>query len=189
MLLDEGLGINSLFWSLCTSTVDICSLTCSYFKSCSSPFRQTLVSSVLFLSLSCCLPCFQWCHAHQQPCTLSEVREGSSHIFHPLSVSDWVSALVVERRDGRKESRQGVKEGGMESWSYFGWGLGKCRKPKAQTRRKPDQGRGGKKGGLCRNLCSRRVAEPTDNSVARPTSKLEKHMPRGSKEETVVGPF
>ncbi|KAG7227690.1 hypothetical protein INR49_029452 [Caranx melampygus] len=57
-----------------------------------------------------------WCHAHQQPCTLSEVREGSSHIFHPLSVSDWVSALVVEWRDGRKESRQGVKEGGMESW-------------------------------------------------------------------------
>lgn len=31
-------------------------------------------------------------------CTLSEVREGSSHIFHPLAVSDWESKLVGEKR-------------------------------------------------------------------------------------------
>lgn len=55
-------------------------------------------------------PCFS-CHACQQSCTLSEVREGSSHIFHPLSVSDSMSALVGETRAGREEKREGWRAG------------------------------------------------------------------------------
>ena len=82
------------------------------FKGLSSPLHKLSLSGMLSLSLSA-FPCFLWCHACQQSCTLSEVREGSSHIFHPLSVSDWMSALVGDWKDGRKESRQGEKEGGM----------------------------------------------------------------------------
>lgn len=41
-------------------------------------------------------------------------------IFSIHSVSDWMSELVGEWKDGRKESRQAEKEGGMENWSLDG---------------------------------------------------------------------
>lgn len=147
MLLDEGLGINSLFWSLCRSTVDIVSPVPFFFKIVQFTLQtDSSVKCALFLSLS-----------HFSGATLTSSRahylkSGKDPVIfsiHSLCLTGclrwWWSGGMGER----KGSRQGVKEGGMESWSYFGWGLGKCRKPKAQTRRKPDQGMGGKKGGLC----------------------------------------
>lgn len=73
------------------------------------------------LSLSLAFPpVFSGAILCQHSCTLSEVREGSSHIFHPLSVSDWMSALVGERREGREREKKEGGDGEVEFW-MGGW--------------------------------------------------------------------
>lgn len=87
------------------------------------PFHDKHCTACL-LSVST-FPCFQWCNFCHHSCTLSKVREGNSHIFHSLCLYVWLNVCA----GGRKKSRQGEKEGGMESRSWDGgW----------ETRGKPD---------------------------------------------------
>ncbi len=76
-------------------------------------------------------------------------------------MSDWVSALVGERKRGRV--------GELE----LGWGLGRWRNPDAEMRRKADQQTGGK---YFAEMCvlQERETQPTDSRVARSTSNPEK---------------
>ncbi|KAM3592515.1 uncharacterized protein V6R79_020389 [Siganus canaliculatus] len=103
--------------------------------------------------------------ARSLQCTLSEVREGSSHIFHPRSVSDSTSALLGERAE------QGEEEESERVWMGAGTG------EKSRCRRKPDQGIK-RKQGLYRNVNSVRETEPTlINTQHIPLPQVKKFVP------------
>ena len=55
-------------------------------------------------------------------------------IFSIHSLSDWMSALVGEWKDGRREGKQSKKRG-RDGELEFGWGLGHWRKPDADKRK------------------------------------------------------
>lgn len=126
-----------------------------------------------FLSLSLPFPVFSG--ATLASSVAHYLKSGKDPVIFSIhSVSDWMSALVVERRDGRKREQAGERK--REGWRAGVWmGAGTVEKTRCRDKKKTRPRNRGKKG-LCSNWCSEREVKPTDNSVTHSLSEPEKNL-------------